>query len=116
MYTPSFQRKSGSKPIPNSSKLGREIGGMTFLGLGEIGGITSFPSLTVTVAVVAVAVITVIVIAITHKNYVIPSSRSALNDNFLSLYLSVDSFTSVTFCVNYAFFLSITLTLLLSIV
>jgi hypothetical protein len=113
MYTPSFQRKSGSEPIPNSFKLGREIGGMTFLGLGEIGEITFFPSLTVTVAV---AVIMVIVIAITHKNYVVPSSRSALNDNFLSLYLSVDSFTSVTFCVNYAFFLSITLTLLLSIV
>ncbi len=74
---------------------------MTFLGLGEIGEITFFPSLTVTVAV---AVIMVIVIAITHKNYVIPSSRSALNDNFLSLYLSIDSYYFCYFLCQLHFF------------
>jgi hypothetical protein len=78
MYTPSFQRKSGSKSIPNSSKPGREIGGMTFLGLRGTGAITFFPvSVTVTVAVVAVVAT---VIAITHNKELVALSQSVLTD------------------------------------
>jgi hypothetical protein len=78
MYTPSFQRKSGSEPIPNSSKLGRESGGMTFLGLRGTGAITFFSvSVAVTVAVVAVVAT---VIAITHNKELVALSRSALTD------------------------------------